>query len=86
MYTNKQVCEKIQSVISDMGDCGKDLNVSFDKEEKAWVVDFKKGDRHLKTFLEPEDANACMEDNQCIGLGFQMHQLKTNIKERVHTG
>ncbi len=80
MYTKNQLCKKIRSVYPDIGECGIALNDEFSKKENAWIVDLKKDNHRLKTFLEPEDANLCMEGKQCIGLGMQIYQLKDNIK------
>jgi hypothetical protein len=43
-------------------------------------VDLKKEGHQLKTFLEPLDADSCMEGKQCISLGLQIAQLVANIK------
>lgn len=80
MYTKDQLCEKIRSVYPDIGECGIDLNVEFSEKDNAWVVHLKKDNHKLKTFLEPEDANLCMEGKQCVGLGVQIYQLRDNIK------
>ena len=38
-------------------------------------------DNHeLKTHLEPEDADGCMEGKPCVSLGLQIAQLKANIE------
>ncbi|CCK79472.1 hypothetical protein [Desulfobacula toluolica] len=80
MYTKNQLCEKIISVYPDIGECGIDLNVEYDQDKKVWVVQLNKDNQTLKTYLEPEDANVCMEGKQCIGLGMQIYQLRDNIK------
>lgn len=80
MYTNKQICEKISAMYPDVGACGVDIDVEYSKKNNAWIVDLKRGGRHLKTFLETNDANVCMEGRQCIGMGLQIYQLKDNIK------
>lgn len=84
MYQKDQICDKIRSIYPDVGKCGMDIQVDFDKKNKAWSVLLKKDSRELKTFLEPEDADACMENRQCIGLGWQIYQLKDNIKHLAH--
>jgi hypothetical protein len=84
MYTENQICEKIRSVYPDIGACGIDVNVEFSATDNAWVVHLKKDNLHLKTFLEPEDANLCMEGKQCIGLGMQIYQLRDNINNLNH--
>jgi hypothetical protein len=81
MYTKDQICEKIRSIHPDIGACGIDLNVDYDKTNHAWLVHLKKGKKQLKTFLEDEDANVCMEGKHCIGLGMQIFALEDNIKQ-----
>jgi hypothetical protein len=80
MYTKSQICEKIRSIYPDIGKCGIDIKTTYDKDKAAWVIDLKKDNQHLKTYLEPEDANLCMEGKQCIGLGIQISQLRDNIE------
>ena len=79
MLTREKLCEKITEVFPDIGACGIDLEVDFDKDNKAWVVDLKKDDHHLKTFLEIDEAESCTEGKQCVSLGLQIAQLRDNI-------
>ncbi|MBF0259294.1 MAG: hypothetical protein HQK62_10730 [Desulfamplus sp.] len=81
MYNKDQICEKIRSVYPDIGECGIDINVEYEESSNAWVVHLKNDSYELKTYLEHEDANLCMEGKQCIGLGLQISQLMDNIKE-----
>lgn len=81
MYTKNQICEKIRSVYPDIGACGIDLDVSYDKDNHAWSVLLKTDKKQLRTFLDEDDANTCMEGKHCIGLGMQISQLKDNIKQ-----
>ena len=80
MYDKKELCDKISSVFPDIGECGIDLNVDYDEDKKVWAVNLKKDQHELNTYLELEDATTCMEGKQCIGLGFQIAQLKENVK------
>jgi len=75
------LCDKIKEIYPDIGACGIDVTVDDDREKKVWVVDLKKDRHRLKTYLEPEDADVCMDGRQCIGLGLQIAQLRANIKE-----
>jgi len=79
MYTKEELCEKIKKVFPDIGACGIDVLVDFDKEKNAWVVDLKKDEHELKTYLEPEEADTCMDGKQCVSLGLQISQLRVNI-------
>ena len=83
MYNKEELCEKIQKMYPEIGACGINVDVKFDKQTNAWVVDLKKDNHELKTFLEPEDADACMAGKQCVSLGLQISQLKKNI-EQLH--
>jgi hypothetical protein len=76
-------CEKIRSIYPDIGECGIDVDVDYNEEKKAWVVDLKHGEQHLATHLEPEDADACMEGKECVYLGTQVAQLAANIKRQT---
>ena len=80
MIDPKELCEKITSLYPDIGKCGIDVDVEFDKEQDTWVVDLKKNKYELKTFLEEGDAENCMEGRQCVSLGIEIAQLKANIE------
>lgn len=79
MYTREELCKKITDLYPDIGKCGIDITVEYDKEQKVWLVDLKKGSHELKHHLEIQDADACMADAQCVSLGLDIDQLKKNI-------
>ncbi|MFH7321164.1 hypothetical protein ACHHRT_11220 [Desulfurivibrio sp. D14AmB] len=81
MPSKEELCNKIKEVFPEIGSCGIDLKVDYDDSEKAWVVDLKKGDHELKTYLEEPEAQQCMEGKQCVSLGLQIGQLRKNIEE-----
>lgn len=76
-----QLCEKIKTLYPDIGECGIDVDVEYDSDQQRWTVDLKKDKHHLKTFLEPNDAELCMEGKQCVSLGIEIAQLKDNIQK-----
>jgi hypothetical protein len=80
MHDKKELCEKIRGIYPDIGQCGIDVDVDYDEEKKAWIVDLKKDNHELKTHLEPEEADQCMDGKQCVSLGIQVAQLKANIE------
>jgi hypothetical protein len=82
MQSREELCEKIKSIYPDIGTCGMDVDVSFDEERDVWVVHLKKDGHELDTFLEPRDADRCMEGKECVHLGLQVEQLKKNIEIR----
>lgn len=75
-YGNQELCTKIKEVFPDIGECGIDIDVAYDDDQKAYIVHMKKGQRNVKTHLETEDADTCMLGRQCIGLGIQIAQFK----------
>jgi hypothetical protein len=81
MPTKEELCAKIKEVFPEIGACGIDLKVDYDDSEKAWVVDLKKDNHELKTFLEEPEADECMAGKQCVSLGLQIGQLRKNIEE-----
>lgn len=80
MHDKKELCSKIKSIYPDIGECGIDVDVDYDKTKKAWVVDLKKDKHELTTHLEPEEADECIEGKQCVSLGLQIAQLRSNIE------
>jgi hypothetical protein len=79
MASRQDLCKKIQEVYPDAGVCGIDYDVSYDEELKAWAVDLHRDAHHLKTFIEIEEADSCLEGKMCIPLGLQIAQLKRNF-------
>ncbi|GAB6145485.1 hypothetical protein [Desulfocicer niacini] len=75
----KELCQKIEQVYPDIGKCGIDMDVAYDNDNSRWKVSLKKGNKSLETFLEPGDAELCMEGRQCVNLGIEISQLKDNI-------
>ena len=82
MYDKAELCEKIRSIYPDIGECGIDIDVNYDQDQKSWVVYLKKDQHELKTFLEDNDAERCLLGEKCVGLGIEIAQLKANI-ERI---
>ena len=80
MIDKKALCEKITELYPDIGECGIDIDVEYDEEKKAWIVDLKKEKFELKTYLEDGDADKCMLGQQCVGLGIEIAQLRANIE------
>lgn len=74
-----ELCQKIEQIYPGIGQCGIDINVSYDDDNERWKVHLKKDNKSLDTFLEPGDAELCMEGKQCVSLGIEISQLKDNI-------
>lgn len=80
MIDKNELCEKIRNLYPDIGECGIDIKVDFDQEQNAWAVDLKKDNHELKTYLEEGDADKCLDDVQCVSLGLEIAQLRSNIE------
>jgi hypothetical protein len=79
MVTRQELCKKIEEVFPDAGLCGVDFDVNFDEKNKAWAVDLHHGTHHLKTYIEIDEADNCLEGKSCLPLGLQVGQLKHNF-------
>ena len=79
MIDKAELCEKIRTIYPDIGECGIDIDVNYDQDQKSWVVYLKKDKHELKTFLEDSDAERCLLGEKCVGLGIEIAQLKANI-------
>jgi hypothetical protein len=79
MYDKAELCEKIRTIYPDIGECGIDIDVNYDQDQKSWVVYLKKDKHELKTFLEDSDAERCLLGEKCVGLGIEIAQLRANI-------
>ena len=79
MVTKEELCKKIESVFPKAGTCSVDFDVEYDDDIRAWSVDLHHGDHHLKTFIETDEADSCLEGKSCIPLGMQIAQLKHNF-------
>lgn len=80
MLDRNRLCEKIREIYPDIGECGIDIRAEYDEAQGRWTVHLKRGGRELKTFLEPGDAELCMEDKQCMALGIEIEQLKDSLQ------
>ena len=79
MMDKNQLCQKIEQIYPKIGKCGINVSVSYDDDNERWKVHLKKDNKSLETFLEPGDAELCMEGRQCVSLGIEISQLKDNI-------
>lgn len=80
MIDNNALCEKIREIYPSIGQCGIDIDVRYDDGQNRWVVDLKKEDHHLKTYLEDGDAEFCLSGGRCIGLSVEINQLRDSVE------
>ena len=81
MINGKKLCDKISEIYPDIGVCGIDLDVGYNRDKEAWMVDLTKNNHHLQTRLETDEAQRCLEGKQCISLGIQVSELVDNINK-----
>lgn len=76
MLTTNQLCEKIRSIYPDIGECGIEIDVTYDTDQQSTVIHLCKGNKTVKHYLSDEDAEACMAGRQCVALGIEIAQLR----------
>jgi hypothetical protein len=81
MLNKEEICNKIIEIYPDIGACGIDVKVDYDEAQKAWVVDLKKDEHELKTYIETPEAENCLQGKQCVSLGLEIAQLRKTIEE-----
>ena len=80
MHNKEELCQSIKSLYPEIGQCGIDVKAEYDEAKKAWVVDLKKEGHQLKTYLDSEDADSCMEGKQCVNLGLRSPNWYPTLK------
>lgn len=81
-YTLASLKEKILEMYPEIKDYGISVDLTFNEQKNAYIVDFKKGDQELTTHLEKKDADDCMNGIKCVYLGVQIAQFIKNFEER----
>jgi hypothetical protein len=84
MLNKEEICKKITEIYPDIGACGIEVLVDYDKAMNSWVVDLKKDGHELKTYIQPEEAQDCLAGKQCVSLGLEIAQLRKTI-EQLHS-
>lgn len=79
MLNKEELCRRIREIYPDIGACGIDVDVVFDEQQNRWTVFLNKDDIRLKTYLEPGDAELCLQGKQCVNLSIEINQLKDSI-------
>jgi hypothetical protein len=75
MEKNEEICQKISEIYPEIGQCGIDIDVTFDSVQKSYIVNLKKDNHRIRHFLEPEDAELCLIGKQCVSLGLEIAQF-----------
>lgn len=81
-YTIVALKDKILEMYPEIQRYGITVNLTFDEQKNAYIVQFKKGGHELTTHLEKKDADECMNGIKCVYLGVQIGQFIKNFEER----
>ena len=76
-----KVKEKIHQMYPDIDAHGVQSSVTYDKQKDTYVLELKKDEHHLSTFIDREDADKCLKNIECIHLGVQIGQFLENFKK-----
>lgn len=85
-YTIVALKDKILEMYPEIQRYGITVNLTFDEQKNAYIVQFKKGGYELTTHLEKKDADECMNGIKCVYLGVQIGQFIKNFEERNKMG
>ncbi len=77
----EKLCEKIREIYPEVGRCGIEVAVGWSDDKNAWEVGLTQGGHTLTTHLEPEDVQACLQNERCVNLGVQIGKLEENVKK-----
>lgn len=80
-HDSNELCQKIKSIYPEIGECNMEVKVDFDAEKDAYVVNLEQGKHKLKTYINHDDADQCMDGKQCVNLGVDIAQLKDRINK-----
>ncbi|MFN3740518.1 MAG: hypothetical protein ACK4TF_07600 [Thermodesulfovibrionales bacterium] len=81
-YSIVALKDKIIEMYPEIQRYGITVNLSFDEQKNAYIVEFKKGGQELTTHLDKKDADECMNGIKCVYLGVQIGQFIKNFEER----
>lgn len=56
------------------------INLKVGPATKAEAIDLGRKGHHLKTFLEMNEADSCIDGKECVSLGLQVAQLRDTIE------
>lgn len=82
-YTQVGLEDKIYEMYPELMRNSIALSLSMDEERNAWVVTFAKGTKSRHAFLDRQDADACMDGQQCFYLGTLVAQYIKDLEEEL---
>ncbi|MFA5809191.1 MAG: hypothetical protein WC935_02475 [Thermoleophilia bacterium] len=82
-YTQVALEDKLYEMYPELMKNGIALRLSFDEDKNSWVVGFVKGDHSRHAFLDKNDADMCMDGQQCIYLGVLVAQYIKDLEQET---
>jgi len=76
----EQVKDKIHEMYPDIDKYGVQSTLTFDQGKNTYVLELKKDQHHLSTYIDKEDADKCLNNIECVHLGVQIGQFLENFK------
>ena len=86
VYANIELQDKILEMYPEIMQHHVTVGIYFDETKNAYILSFRRGNDVLKTHLEKNDADECMNGIKCVYLGVQVAQFIKNFEERVEFG
>ena len=80
LIDKKRLCKQIHQIYPEIGECGVDVDIQYDRLKGAWIVRLEHAGRRHYKHLETQDALECLEGERCVTLGMQIGQLIANAK------
>ena len=80
-HTIAELKDKIHGMYPDIDKYGVTSSLSYDKGKKTYVLELKKDQQHLATFIDKVDADKCLDNIECVHLGVQIGQFMENFKK-----
>jgi len=82
-YTQVGLEDKIYEMYPELMQHKIALKLSMDEDRNAWVITFEKGGKNRHAFLDKQDADACMDGQQCFYLGTLVAQYIKDLEEEL---
>jgi phosphoenolpyruvate carboxylase len=76
-----EVKAKILEMYPDIEKFGVQSAVTYDQQKDTYILELRKDEHHLSTFIDREDADKCLNNIECIHLGVQIGQFLENFKK-----
>ena len=82
-YTQDDLVDKILEMYPEIKKHGLFIELTFNIEKDAWIIQMTRDGKKLTTYLEKKDADECMNNVKCVYLGVQVEQFIRNFEERI---